>query len=127
MKDANPTSGRRRPSSKRTNRRFHIDFSLLVSNIERNVRVRDLKNALTEHGVKPDDITWKGYKGFCYLHYGKPFKKQLDKENEKKPFSVNSVVNVLQSLKLSDNTTCNLDVKIMEPISRIETTDITAV
>lgn len=49
-----------------------IDFSLKVSNIERSVRVRDLKQALVERGIKPQVITWVGYKGFCLLHYAKP-------------------------------------------------------
>ncbi|CAH0555311.1 unnamed protein product [Brassicogethes aeneus] len=119
-------SPKRRKNPRRPYRRFHIDYSLMVSNIERNVRVRDLKNALIKHGIKPDDITWKGYKGFCYLHYAKPTNKATDKENEsQKPFSVDNVIDILQSLKLTSDS--QFEVKVMEPITRIETTDVTSV
>lgn len=35
------------------------------------MRVRDLKAALIEKGVRPRDITWKGPKGFALLHFAK--------------------------------------------------------
>ncbi|CAG9794803.1 unnamed protein product [Diatraea saccharalis] len=37
-----------------------IDFSVKISNISPNTRVRDLKQALNERGVKPQIMTWKG-------------------------------------------------------------------
>jgi hypothetical protein len=40
-----------------------------VGNISSGTRVRDLKNALAERGVKPSDITWRGQRGFAYLHF----------------------------------------------------------
>ncbi|XP_068625428.1 methenyltetrahydrofolate synthase domain-containing protein [Battus philenor] len=49
-----------------------IDFSVKISNISPNTRVRDLKQALTERGVKPQIMVWKGFRGFCYLHFFKP-------------------------------------------------------
>ncbi|CAH2059411.1 unnamed protein product, partial [Iphiclides podalirius] len=49
-----------------------IDFSLKISNISPNTRVRDLKQALSERGVKPQIMVWKGFRGFCYLHFFKP-------------------------------------------------------
>ncbi|KAK4875414.1 hypothetical protein RN001_011836 [Aquatica leii] len=100
-----------------------IDFSLMVSNIEKTVRVRDLKNALIERGIKPNDITWRGYKGFCYLHYAKPNSKTKTIE----PHQVDSVIEILQNMKISPDSELHLSVKVMEPISRIETTDVTAV
>lgn len=96
----------------------------MVSNIEKTVRVRDLKKALNDHGVKPNDITWHGYKGFCYLHYAKPNNKSV--EVEEPPFVVDNVIEILQNLKISPDSERNLDVKVMGP-SRIETTDVTAV
>lgn len=100
-----------------------IDFSLMVSNIEKSVRVRDLKNALIERGIKPNDITWRGYKGFCYLHYAKPNSRAKTIE----PHQVDSVIEILQNMKISPDSETLLSVKVMEPISRIETTDVTAV
>ncbi|KAM3960643.1 methenyltetrahydrofolate synthase domain-containing protein lost [Aphomia sociella] len=49
-----------------------IDFSVKISNISPNTRVRDLKQALSERGVKPQVMVWKGFRGFCYLHFFKP-------------------------------------------------------
>lgn len=102
--------------------RNQIDFSLLVSNIEKSVRVRDLKNALLEKGIKPNDITWRA--GFCYLHYAKPNPRA---KTVPEPYQVDNVIEILQNLKLSPESETSLDVKVVEPISRIETTDVTAV
>lgn len=105
----------------------------MVSNIEKTVRVRDLKKALNEHGVKPNDITWHGYKGFCYLHYAKPnnnrseTEEQQQQQQQQPPIVVDNVIEILQNLKISPDSERNLDVKVMGAVSRIETTDVTAV
>ncbi|VVC44894.1 Hypothetical protein CINCED_3A005011 [Cinara cedri] len=44
-------------------------FVFKIENIPNNVRVRDLKAALAERGIKPLHITWKGPRGFAYLRY----------------------------------------------------------
>ncbi|CAH2242589.1 methenyltetrahydrofolate synthase domain-containing protein [Pararge aegeria] len=49
-----------------------IDFTVKISNISPSTRVRDLKQALNERGVKPQVMVWKGFRGFCYLHFFKP-------------------------------------------------------
>lgn len=103
--------------------RPQIDFSLIVSNIEKTVRIRELKNALIEKGIKPNDITWRGYRGFCYLHYAKPKSRAKSEESRQ----VDSVIEILQNMKISPHPETNLSVEVMDPISRIETTDITAV
>ncbi|KAI4462121.1 5-formyltetrahydrofolate cyclo-ligase-related [Holotrichia oblita] len=121
------------PPPPRRNNRFppfrrnlrQIDFSLMVSNIEKNVRVRDLKNALIERGIKPNVITWRGYKGICYLHYAKSNAKSV--KPEKSPIVVDNVIEILQNLKISPDSETNLSVKIMEPVSRIETVNVTTV
>lgn len=87
--------------------------------------MRDLKKALNDHGVKPNDITWHGYRGFCYLHYAKPNNKSVEKEEPQ--FVVDNVIEILQNLKISPDSEHNLDVKVMGTVSRIETTDVTAV
>lgn len=103
--------------------RLPIDFSLMLSNIEKNVRVRELKDALNKEGVKPTDITWRGYKGYCYLHYAKP---KNPTENQS-PLIADNVIQKLQNLKIKTDSESQFNVKVMEPISRIETTNITAV
>ncbi|XP_018564694.1 methenyltetrahydrofolate synthase domain-containing protein [Anoplophora glabripennis] len=113
------------PSPRRKRSKHPIDFSLLIGNIERNVRVKDLKKALVEKGIKPDSITWKGYRGFCYLHYSARTNKRDPEKRE--PFSIDNVIEILQGLKIIPTSKQNLTVKVVEPITRIETTDVTAV
>ncbi|XP_051157595.1 methenyltetrahydrofolate synthase domain-containing protein [Leptopilina boulardi] len=123
--------------------RSQIDFSLKLSNISSTVRVRDLKNALSERGVKPNDITWRGQRGFCYLHFGKMRNAKTDEEHQ--PIQVDSVVANLQQLKIGEvpeESTENVFIvveptksstKVVEvveatkPITKIEVTDATSV
>lgn len=44
-----------------------VEFSLKLSNISSDARIRDLKNALLKRGIKPNEITWLGHRGICYL------------------------------------------------------------
>ncbi|XP_018321207.1 methenyltetrahydrofolate synthase domain-containing protein isoform X2 [Agrilus planipennis] len=101
-----------------------IDFSLMVTNIEKTVRIRELKNALMESGIKPNDITWRGGKGFCYLHYAKMNGKKNDSIE---PRQIDNVIETLKNLKIKPDCDSQLEVTIMDRISRIETTDVTAV
>ncbi|XP_043462642.1 methenyltetrahydrofolate synthase domain-containing protein [Leptopilina heterotoma] len=124
--------------------RSQIDFSLKLSNISSTVRVRDLKNALSERGVKPNDITWRGQRGFCYLHFGKLRNAKSDEEHQ--PVQVDSVVANLQQLKIGEvpETMDNVFIVVeptkpagkpevvavveeAKPITKIEVTDATSV
>lgn len=98
-------------------------YSLCVSNIERTVRVSHLKNALTERGIRPNFIVWKGFKGFCYLHYTT---KNKNPENHES-FAIDNIIETIQSIKLNPTEERVLDVKVMDPITRIETVNVTSV
>ncbi|KAK2587147.1 hypothetical protein KPH14_002905 [Odynerus spinipes] len=107
--------------------RSNIEFSLKLSNISYGVRVRDLKNALLERGVKPSEIVWKGYRGTCYLRFNK-----LRGENTSpdQPVQVDSIVANLQQLQIGGTTGKENEYILVEPakpISRIEVTDVSAV
>ena len=108
--------------------KHQIDFSLKLSNIGSTVRVRDLKNALSERGVKPSEITWRGQRGFCYLHFGKL---RNGKTSPDEPVQVDSIVANLQQLKIGEvKAPTENDFIIVEPakpITRIEVTDVTSV
>lgn len=108
--------------------RQHIDFSLRLSNIASTVRVRDLKSALLERGVKPSNIMWRGQRGFCVLHFGKLRKKNVE---DQQPVQVDSIVANLQQLKIGESTPASengfITVEPAEPVTRIEVTDVTAV
>ncbi|XP_015118849.1 5-formyltetrahydrofolate cyclo-ligase-like protein COG0212 [Diachasma alloeum] len=122
-----PEKSQRRKQMKYRSRSV-IDFSLKLSNIGSDVRVRDLKNALTERGVRPTDITWRGQRGFCYLHFGK-LRNKNSVPNE--PVQVDSIVANLQQLRIGE-VSKDVDgeyiiVEPAKPITRIEITDVTAV
>ncbi|OXU26478.1 hypothetical protein TSAR_009241 [Trichomalopsis sarcophagae] len=110
--------------------RNHVNFSLRLSNIASTVRVRDLKNALIERGVKPTNITWRGQKGFCYLHFGKLRNKSISPE-EQQPVQVDSIVANLRQLKIGKAPPAGengfIVVEPAEPVTRIEVTDVSAV
>ncbi|KAK7584331.1 hypothetical protein V9T40_005294 [Parthenolecanium corni] len=89
-----------------------IEFSLRVKNIGMGVRVRDLKIALNERGIKPRDITWRGYKGFACLHFVKP----TSKENNK-PLTVDDVIQTLQGLPLEPKEKKSLVIEPLKPKS----------
>lgn len=93
------------------------------------MRVRDLKSALLERGVKPSNITWRGQRGFCVLHFGK-LRKKNNVENQQ-PVQVDSIVANLQQLKIGESEPASengfITVEPAEPVTRIEVTDVTAV
>ncbi|XP_066593082.1 methenyltetrahydrofolate synthase domain-containing protein isoform X2 [Prorops nasuta] len=110
-----------RPKSK-----SHIEFSLKLSNISSDVRVRDLKNALIDRGVKPNDITWQGYRGVCYLHFSK-LRNEIVPDQ---PIQIDSIMASLRHLQIGAPNEKKSDFIIVEPakpISRIEVTDVTTV
>lgn len=129
----NETKPRRRKSIK-SRARADIDFSLKLSNIKPDVRVRHLKNALLERGVRARHITWHGQRGYCYLHFGKLRNKDAKPDQ---PVQVDSIVANLQQLKLcnpdspdSANEVTEEEYVVVEPakpITRIEITDVTTV
>jgi len=117
---------------RRVQRRFYtkprppVDFSVKVGNIGSTMRVRDLKAALQEKGVRPRDITWKGARGFAFLHFAK------DAEQPEKPTAVDDVIASLQGLKVKcqhedGKEETILSVEPAKPISRIENAGVTSV
>lgn len=117
----------RRRRNLRTRTKTHIDFSLKLSNISSSARVRDLKNALLERGVKPSEIAWQGYRGICYLHFSKLRNKTTLPDQ---PVQVDSIVANLQQLRIGESATDEdgfILVEPAKPISRIEVTDVTTV
>lgn len=121
-----PSASRRRKNF-RARTKAHIDFSLKLSNISSGVRVRDLKNALLERGIKPSEITWQGYRGICYLHFSKL---RSETALPDQPIQVDSIVANLQQLRIGEfmnNEEGFIHVEPAKPISRIEVTDVTTV
>ncbi|XP_029167567.1 methenyltetrahydrofolate synthase domain-containing protein [Nylanderia fulva] len=125
--ESNGKSAPRRRKNLRTRTKAHIDFSLKLSNISSGVRVRDLKNALLERGIKPNEITWQGYRGICYLHFSKL---RSETASPDQPVQVDSIMANLQQLRIGEfmnNEEGFIHVEPAKPISRIEVTDVTTV
>ncbi|KAJ1525401.1 hypothetical protein ONE63_010216 [Megalurothrips usitatus] len=121
--EAGAEDGEFRPRPRRQGPRFPIDFSLRVSNMASDVRVRDLKNALAQCKVKPVNIKWRGQNGFALLH----FTRQAGQAGDA-PSSMDSVLAALRDLKVAAAEGDGVNVEPMDAVTRIEVTDeITAV
>ncbi|ALC45256.1 lost [Drosophila busckii] len=46
------------------------DFCVKLTNLTRDIRVKDLKTELRKRECNPLAITWKGHFGKCFLHFG---------------------------------------------------------
>ncbi|XP_067010986.1 methenyltetrahydrofolate synthase domain-containing protein [Anabrus simplex] len=119
-----PVSKKVRRPALRLRQRPHVEFSLRVDNIAPDVRVRDLKAALAERGVKPSDITWCGHRGYAFLHFAKTG--QAATVNA--PVGVDSIVASLRDMKLgTEGGGENVKIEPANHITRIEVTDISSV
>lgn len=63
-----PVADKRKPRIRRD--RPANEFCVKLSNISRDVRVKDLKTELRKRKCNPFYINWKGQYGKCYLHFG---------------------------------------------------------
>lgn len=120
-KRSNKDRRRQKSTSKLNNR----DLCIKISNIAKNVRIKDLKTELREKACHPTFISWKGGFGKCYLH----FAKKRDQDDEK---VTDEILKALESL--SFNVKCEVVQRKMDDEAiidgaenRIETTDVTSV
>ncbi|XP_075228530.1 methenyltetrahydrofolate synthase domain-containing protein lost [Lycorma delicatula] len=81
-----------------------IVFSIRLSGITQGTRVRDLKSALSERGIKTYDITWVSNKGRAVLHFSR---NEMDKN--KKP----EILAELTSLNIVEGFPAKLEVKLL--------------
>lgn len=64
---------RRREAKPKSERRGKSDWDLCirVSNINRSMRIKELKQVLRDRDANPMFIKWNGFHGKCYLHFPK--------------------------------------------------------
>lgn len=119
-------------------RRENRDYCVKISNIARNIRIKDLKAELRNRGVNPMFISWKGAYGKCYLHFGK--RPEIDSEAAIAEM-LESLSNLSLTVQKGDSTKdVELRVELIKrpptgtatdtgtgTESRIETTDVTSV
>ncbi|KAL1138187.1 hypothetical protein AAG570_009879 [Ranatra chinensis] len=107
---------------RRLNRpKYPVDFSVKVDGLTSDIRIRDLKAALIERGVRPRDISWRGTKGVAFLHFAKT------KTNPETPTAVDDIVASLQGLTVkaegNDGAAAELNVAVATQVSKIELVD----
>lgn len=44
---------------------------LYIGKVPKDARVRDLKDAIIERGIKPKELRWKGFKGYAFIYFDK--------------------------------------------------------
>lgn len=138
---------RRREPKPKSERRGKSDWDLCirVSNINRSMRIKELKQVLRDRDANPMFIKWNGFHGKCYLHFpkkpdmnddeaGAELLKQLEnltvmvtpreKDGGGEPKEVTLTCELMKRKENVDAPATNGTV--LEG-SRIETTDVTAV
>uniref|UniRef100_A0A161M5R5 Methenyltetrahydrofolate synthase domain-containing protein n=2 Tax=Triatoma infestans TaxID=30076 RepID=A0A161M5R5_TRIIF len=109
---------RRGPMRRISRPKYTVDFSIRVNGLTSAVRIRDLKAALIERGVRPSDISWRSTKGVALLHFAKRRPNQ-DIANA----GVDEVVAQLQglSVKPEDGPSADLSIELAKPIVKTPT------
>ncbi|KAF6209767.1 hypothetical protein GE061_015517 [Apolygus lucorum] len=114
----NMTKPSRRGPLRRINKpRYTVDFSVKVNGLSSAVRIRDLKAALVERGVRPSDISWRATKGVALLHFAK--RRPIQEPAATPGKNVNDVVASLQglSVKPEDGPRMDLIVEVAQPLA----------
>lgn len=142
---------RRREPKPKSERRSKSDWDLCirVTNINRSMRIKELKQVLRDRDANPMFIKWNGFHGKCYLHFpkkpdmndeeaGAELLKQLEnltvsvtpreKDGGGEPKEVTLVCELMKRKEPNVDTppATNNGTVVLEG-SRIETTDVTAV
>lgn len=106
--------------------KLHINFTIKLSKIRPEVRIRDVKNALNDRGIKPSELTWRSQRGICYLHFG-----TIDGYPTDEPLSIHSIINSLQKLSVGptagedhENDFIAVDL-VPKPVTKIENVNAT--
>ncbi|XP_014241719.1 methenyltetrahydrofolate synthase domain-containing protein isoform X2 [Cimex lectularius] len=113
---------RRGPMRRISKPRYTVDFSIRVNGLTSSVRIRDLKAALIERGVRPNDISWRATKGVALLHFAKRKHHVAQETIPMVTAGVDEVVASLQglSVKSEDGPAMDLSVEAAKPIVRAE-------
>lgn len=140
---------RRREQKPKSERRSRTEWDLCirVTNINRSMRIKELKQELRNRDCNPIFIKWNGFHGKCYLHFpkkpeqnddeaGAELLKQLEnltftvtpreKDGGGEPKEVTLNCEIMKRKETADGQTPATNGTVLEG-SRIETTDVTAV
>ena len=75
------------------NSKNHESIGIFVGRIPRTARVKDLKEAIQQRGLRTNNLVWKGVKGFAFLYFDKTHTKLSEEE----------ICNQLKDLKLGES------------------------
>ena len=62
------------------NNRNHESIGIFVGRIPRTARVKELKDAIQERGLRTNNLVWKGVKGFAFLYFDKSHTNMSEEE-----------------------------------------------
>uniref|UniRef100_A0A1L8DZT6 Putative 5-formyltetrahydrofolate cyclo-ligase n=1 Tax=Nyssomyia neivai TaxID=330878 RepID=A0A1L8DZT6_9DIPT len=121
-----------KPAGDRRRGTLHSNnICIKVTNISKNIRVKDIKQEIRKRGCNPHFISWKN--GRCFLYFHKP---ATDLEQATEDL-LNSLANLKVSIQNEEQVEeVELRVEVMKmnqdrnnknDLNRIETTDVTAV
>ena len=65
---------------------------MFIGKIPRGTRVKELKEAVTNQGIKPVNVLWKGAKGYAMIYFEK-----------KDDITTHDLCSKLKDLKIGDN------------------------
>ena len=79
--DKNETKRKDGQRNKRNlNNRNHESIGIFVGRIPRTARVKELKDAIQERGLRTNNLVWKGVKGFAFLYFDKSHTNMSEEE-----------------------------------------------
>ena len=58
-----------RKNKRGSNNRNQESIGIFVGRIPRTARVKELKEAIQERGLRTNNLVWKGVKGFAFLYF----------------------------------------------------------
>ena len=69
-----------RKNKRGPNNRNQESIGIFVGRIPRTARVKELKEAIQERGLRTNNLVWKGVKGFAFLYFDKSHTKLTEEE-----------------------------------------------
>ena len=69
-----------RKNKRGPNSRNQESIGIFVGRIPRTARVKELKEAIQERGLRTNNLVWKGVKGFAFLYFDKSHTKLTEEE-----------------------------------------------
>ena len=113
--DKNETKRKDGQRNKRNlNNRNHESIGIFVGRIPRTARVKELKDAIQERGLRTNNLVWKGVKGFAFLYFDKSHTNMSEEEIclQLKDLKLGETVLNIEPDKRKDKLKADIDDKV---------------